>query len=144
MNDFTIIRVAVDDDVERRVRPVIDRYDRQIESQQRAIDSLRFLSPAVLMQDALNDLAGTGTPRHRHFLAQVSAFHVAWRAYFTPLIFKKATMTDLDMTPRFTFVEEPTSAVASRIVGALVGLMIPALALGWVGMRRLARYPVTN
>lgn len=144
MNDFTIIRVAVDDDVERRVRPVIDRYDRQIESQQRTIDSLRFLSPAVLMQDALNDLAGTGTPRHRHFLAQVSAFHVAWRAYFTPLIFKKATMTDLDVTPRFTFVEEPTSAVASRIVGALVGLMIPALALGWVGMRRLARYPVTN
>lgn len=144
MNDFTIIRVAVDNDVERRVRPVIERYERQIESQQRTIDSLRFLSPAVLMQDALNDLAGTGTPRHRHFLAQVSAFHTSWRAYFTPLVFKKATMTALDATPRFTFIEEPTSAVVIRVLGALAGLLIPTLALGYLGTRRLSHYPVTS
>lgn len=144
MNDFNVIRVAVDDDVEQRVQPVMDRYDRQIQSQQRTIDSVRYLSPAVLMQDALNDLTGTGTPRHRHFLSQVAAFHSTWRAYFTPLVFKKATMTALDATPRFTFIEEPPSAVVIRVLGALAGLLIPALALGYFGTRRLADYPVTS
>jgi ABC-2 type transport system permease protein len=71
MNDFNIIRVAVDEDVSRRARPVVDRYEQQLTRQQTLIDRLRFLSPAVLMQDALNDVAGTGAARHRHFLGQV-------------------------------------------------------------------------
>ena len=50
MNDFNVVRVAVNDDVERRVRPVVNRYEQQLASQQRVIDSLRFLSPAILMQ----------------------------------------------------------------------------------------------
>src|SRR5918995_1338244 len=34
MNDTSVIRVAIDDDVERRARPVIERYERQIAGQQ--------------------------------------------------------------------------------------------------------------
>ena len=30
MNDFNIVRVAVNDDVERRVRPVIDHFEEQV------------------------------------------------------------------------------------------------------------------
>ena len=78
MNDFNIVRVAVDDDVARRVRPVVDRYEQQIARQQATIDRLRFLSPAVLMQDALNDVAGTGMPRHRPS-SPGDRYHARWR-----------------------------------------------------------------
>lgn len=142
MNDFNVIRVAVNDDVERRVRPVIERYESQIRRQQRAIDGLRFLSPAVLVQDALNDVSGTGVARHRRFMDQVTAYHTEWRGYFTPLVFQKARLTTLDQTPRFRFDEEPTADVARRVVVALAGLALPALALGWLGLARLRRYPV--
>jgi len=101
MNDFSIVRVAVADDVRRRVGPVIERFDRQVRSQQATIDRLKFLSPAVLLQDALNDIAGTGTARHRHFMAQVDRFHERWRGYFTPLIFRKAHLGAFDDLPRF-------------------------------------------
>lgn len=144
MTDFNMIRVAVNDDVERRVRPVVERYERQIAAQQAAIDRLRFLSPAVLMQDALSDLAGTGMARHRHFLTQVDGFHAEWRGYFTPLIFQRAQVASFDEVPRFAFVEETTEEVARRAGVSVAGLALPAALLGWTGLARMRRYPVVG
>ena len=142
MNDFNIIRVAVDDDVARRARPVVDRYEQQLASQQRIIDRLRFLSPAVLMQDALNEVAGTGSPRHKDFLDQVDRFHAQWRGFVVPLIFQKARVTDAASAPRFIYQEESTSTVARRVLTGWLGLMVPAAVMAWIGLRRLRRYPV--
>lgn len=142
MNDFNIVRVAVNDDVERRVRPVVDHYEAQIGKQQQAIDSLRFLSPAILIQSALNDIAGTGTDRHRDYLAQVDAYHQQWRDFFVPKIFAKTVVADLDQVPRFAYREEATRVVSSRVGVTLAGLLLPAVAIGIIGLRRLRRFPV--
>lgn len=144
MNDFNIVRVAVNDDVERRVRPLVDRYEAQVAAQQALVDRLQFLSPAILMQNALNDVAGTGTARHRHFMAQVDAFHAAWRGHFVPLIFAKQTIASLDAVPRFRFDEEPTAAVAARVGLGLLGLSIPAVLLAAFGLGRMRRFPVVG
>jgi ABC-2 type transport system permease protein len=144
MNDFSVVRVAVSDEVERRVRPVIDRYEQQIARQQLAIDRLRFLSPAVILQDGLNDIAGTGVARHRHFMAQVDRFHREWRAHFTPLIFQKAKLTSFDNVPRFRYQDESTANVAGRVAVGLFGLAIPATLIGIVGWRRLREFPVVG
>ena len=108
------------------------------------MDRLKFLSPAVLLQDALNDIAGTGAARHRHFMGQVDAFHRGWRAYFTSLIFQKAQFTAVDEAPRFTFREEATGAVAGRVALALAGLAAPAAIIAWAGFRRMRRYPIVG
>jgi ABC-2 type transport system permease protein len=144
MNDFSVIRVAVADDVERRVRPIVQRYERQIVSQQQMIGRLRFLSPAILMQDALNDLAGSGTARHQHFMGQVEDFHAVWRGHFTPLIFRKTQLASYDDLPRFTFIEETTSAMASRVAFSVLGLAAPALLLAWWGRGALRRFPIVE
>lgn len=144
MNDFNIVRVAVNDDVERRVRPVVNRYEAQIAAQQRALDRLRYLSPAILMQSALNDIAGTGTDRHRHFLSQVDAFHAGWRALFVSKIFSKALVQSVDEAPRFVYREEALRTVVSRVAMAVTGLLIPAAAIAWVGLRRLTRFPIVT
>jgi ABC-2 type transport system permease protein len=144
MNDFNIIRIAVDEDVSRRARPVVDRYEQQLTRQQTLIDRLRFLSPAVLMQDALNDVAGTGAARHRHFLEQVDRFHAVWRGFIVPLIVQKARVTSLDQVPSFTFREESPASMAGRVVIAMVGLTLPALGIAWAGVRRLRHYPIVG
>ena len=144
MNDFNVVRVAVNDDVERRVRPVIDRFEQQVAGQQALIDRLRFLSPAILMQDALNDVAGTGTARHRHFMAQVDEFHRRWRGYFVPLVFRKVRFSAFDEIPRFQFEEETSGTVGGRVAISLVGLLVPALAIGWLGLRRMQRFPIVG
>jgi ABC-2 type transport system permease protein len=142
MNDFNIIRVAVDDDVARRARPVVDRYEQQLARQQQMIDRLRYFSPAVLMQDALNDVSGTGSPRHKHFLEQVDRFHAQWRGFIVPQIFQKARITDAATAPRFDYEEERTAAVARRVLAGFFGLLTPAVVMAWVGLRRLRAYPV--
>lgn len=96
------------------------------------------------MQDILTDLAGTGMARHRHFVNQVERFHAEWRAYFTPLIFRRAQMTSFDDVPRFEFDEESTGAVAARAGVGLMGLVLPATVLGWIGILRMRQYPVVG
>jgi ABC-2 type transport system permease protein len=144
MNDFNVIRLAVDEDVARRARPVVERHERQLARQQALIDRLRFLSPAVLMQDVLNDLAGTGAARHHHFLAQVDRFHASWRGFIAPMILQKARVTSLDNVPSFAFAEERAASVVRRISVVVAGLMVPMVCLAWAGLRRLRRYPIVG
>lgn len=143
MNDFNVIRVAVNAEVEARVRPVMARYEAQLERQRTLLARARLLSPAILMQDALNDLSGTGTARHARFLQQVLAYHERWRAHFVPLIFRKAQVERYDTLPTFVFRDEAAAAEVAGRVGASLGLMLlPVAGLGAIGWRRLRRFPV--
>jgi ABC-2 type transport system permease protein len=145
MSDFTAIRIAVADDVERRVKPVIDEYAQQLAGQQRLVDRLRFLSPAVLVQDALNDLAGAGAARHRHFMTQVEAYHADWRAYFQPRVLRRQALTDYRDVPVFHYREESLRAELGRIVVTTTQLAIPVCLLAClaaIGLRRGSRIEV--
>ncbi|MBA3891524.1 MAG: DUF3526 domain-containing protein [Gemmatimonadaceae bacterium] len=143
MTDFSLIRVAVNDEVERQVQPVVLRYHTQLEAQQRAVSRLRYLSPAIVAQDAMNDIAGTGTARHRHFVALVDDYHREWREFFVPLIFQRARVTTPETIPRFAFREEPFRGVVARTLTGVAALALPAGLLAWAGLRRLRRFPVT-
>jgi ABC-2 type transport system permease protein len=144
MNDFNLVRVAANAEVERRVRPVLGRFARQLSEQQRIIGLARFLSPAILVQDAVNDVAGTGGARHREFVRPVETYHEAWRGYFVRLVFQKAQLDDYSGVPRFTFEEETSATVARRVAASLTGLALPALVIGCVAFVRLSRYPVVG
>jgi ABC-2 type transport system permease protein len=145
-NDFYTRALAVQDETERLVQPVIDHFDRQVMGQQTLVDRFRFLSPAIAAQAALNDVAGTSAARYRHFLGLVDAFYQSWRAHFTPRIVQNALLVagDYDSFPAFTFREESTGAVMSRALLGLIGLLLPALLVGWLALRALQRYAVAS
>jgi ABC-2 type transport system permease protein len=145
MSDFNAVRIAVADDVDRRVRPVIEEYARQLAGQQRLVERLRFLSPAVLLQDGLNDLAGAGAARHRHFLTQVEAYHAAWRAWFQPRVLRRQPLADYRGVPTFHYQEESLRAVLARTAVAAGDLAIPVCLLGLLaamGLRRGSRIEI--
>jgi ABC-2 type transport system permease protein len=145
MNDFTVTRLAVDEEIEQSVRPVVDRYDIQLERQQSLVNRLRFLSPAIIAQDVLNDIAGTGLARHRHFVSLVEDFHARWRDHFLPLIVQRARLTasSYDQFPSFDFKDEPISAVAGRSGIGILSLLSGAFVLALAGYKRLRSYPIT-
>jgi ABC-2 type transport system permease protein len=142
MTDFNLVRVAVNSEVGRRVRPVLDRYTRQLVAQQRIVERARFLSPAILLQDALNDVSGTGVARHREFVSQVEAYHQRWRDYFVPLVFQRSRLADYSGLPGFNFEEEPLDALSGRVAISVAGILLPALLVGAIGLTRLRQYPV--
>lgn len=143
MRDFNLLRVAVNDDVERRVAPELERFDAQLDRQRRLVARLRFLSPAILVQEAMSDLAGTGAARHRHFLGLVDEYHRAWRAFIVPRIFQRASILEHDTLPRFSFREESEGSVVARVVMNIGALVLPLFVLAVVAFRRLRQYPLT-
>jgi ABC-2 type transport system permease protein len=127
--DVTAIRgLAQQDAVDRRVDPILAAYRNAAAHQQSLVDLLRFVSPPLLIYDAVTELAGTTTTRYRQFGAQVDAYHRAWRDYFYPLARARTTMTrtHYEQAPRFTFREEEPERVERR---ALV-LILSAAGVG--------------
>ncbi len=143
-NDFVIRTLAIQTETERLIQPIIDHFDQQTLGQQSLVDRLRFLSPAIVTQSALNDVAGTSYSRYRHFLNLVEDFHQRWRAFFTPLIVRKVDLKAGDYAgfPIFQFTEENFMSLLQRVFIGLLGLIIPALLIGWGGFLALRRYSI--
>ena len=145
-NDFALRTLAIQSETERLVEPVVALFDQQTLGQQSVVDRLRFLSPAVVTQTALNDIAGTGVARYRHFLTLVERFHQVWRDYFTPRIIQRAQLgaADYAQFPTFLFREESLGQITRRVLTGLPGLLLPAVLIGWYGLRRLRRYSLAG
>ena len=143
-NDFVLRSLAIQAETERLVQPVIDHFDQQTLLQQSLIDRWRFLSPAIVTQSTLNDVAGTSFSRYRHFLRLVEDFHQKWRSYFTPLLIQRVELrsTDYDNFPVFQYEEESLGSLLSRVLIGLFGLSLPVIMTGWLGIRTLRRYSI--
>jgi ABC-2 type transport system permease protein len=115
------------------LEPVIARFEEQFFKQQHLAASAAILSPAVLMQSLLYDLAGTGRARHEHFLRQLNVFNEAWNAFFDvkPFQRKMVSAADYDRFPRFDFREEALRDVLRRTAVPFVGLNCVTLAV-WI------------
>jgi len=144
--DYGTLLVAVNDATERSVQPVLEQFDRQVAAQQQMVDRFRYLSPTIVAQSGLNDLAGSSVHRYQHFLRQVDAYHQSWRAFFVPRILRKENLVpaDIDRLPTFVFQEEPNGAVLVRSAIAALGLFVTTLLVALPALRALRRYPVAG
>lgn len=123
---------------------VMALHDEQRLRQQHFVAVWRFLSPAILMQDALNDVAGTGEGRYRHYRAQVDRFSQQWRDFFAPKVQRNESLTvaDYDRFPRFRYAEQGLGEWAVDLPAALLGLLLPAAVLAAFSARRVRGYSV--
>jgi ABC-2 type transport system permease protein len=135
--DVTAIRgLAQQDEVDRRIGPILSSYRAATARQESLADVLRYLSPPLLAYDAITELAGTTTARYRRFSEQVDAYHAEWRRYFYPLVHARTSLTTrhYEAAPRFTFEDEGEHAIRTRAlrlvsVTAAIGVLLIAGAL---------------
>ena len=145
-NEFAVQSLAVQDATEAGVAEVLGRFETQLVRQQTLVDRFRFASPAIATLEALQDVAGTGAGRYRHFVAQVESFHDQWRDYFRPRILgsQPIGLEDLARLPAFSYREEPLSGVAARVGVGLLGLVVPTFAVGLLARLAVRRFPVVG
>ncbi|AQG80193.1 DUF3526 domain-containing protein [Spirosoma montaniterrae] len=93
-------------EVELAMEGVLEQFAQRMAERQAMVSRYRFLSPAVFMQQSLNDVAGTGESRYADFERQVTDYHAAFRNYFAPLVYRmeKFTPAHLDRVPKFRYV----------------------------------------
>jgi ABC-2 type transport system permease protein len=94
--------------VNQSVKPILDEYDAALTKQQAWVDNLRFLSPAILLQNSFNEISGTSTAHYADFRKQVLDFAVTWKAYFKPRMFANELMKaeDIAAMPTHTYSTE--------------------------------------
>lgn len=139
----TAVRAArVQTELEHRVEPVMDAFRAQLSRQQALVDRLRFLSPAIVAYEGLNDVAGTGVTRHQHFSRAVERYHDEYKRFFFERMEQrqKLTAADYDALPRFRYDEAPTARLASRLGAGLLGLVLPSAALLLLARRGFRRH----
>ena len=144
--DYYSRKFVIEEEVAKQTSTLSGRFEAQIRGQQAVVSKLRYLSPAVLTQQSLNDLAGTSYARFAHFQREVERFASAWKAHFLPQIYQRAEFTaeGLDELPGFAYQREPINAVASRVGGASLLILLSSLCLfGW-SIFALRRYPVAG
>ncbi len=145
-DDFAMLSLAKNEMVAQQMKPLLERFDAQLQAQHRFVNRFRFVSPAIVMQSLLYDITGTGIERYQHFLAQVGDYHQRWQQYFSPRIFEKRALTsgDLASLPQFAFAEEATLTVAQRALWPCAFLAGLTLWLGWLGLRAYRRFPIVG
>lgn len=129
---------ASQDLIREQLRPLIVQYDDRLAEQQAWVDRFRFASPAILLQDGFNDLAGTSSRHYQSFRQQVIDFAAEWRGYFIPIIFKGDTITrEMALaTPEFTY----NSANVRQHFGAnMMGLLLYCAIFLIAGLTLLGR-----
>lgn len=142
--EFAITKEMLNKRMEEQLRPLMNRFDEQLAKQQAFVDGFRFLSPAILMQGALYDIAGTGRERYKHFMLNVDGFHREWKDFFNPRIARRELIShrDFDRFPRYTYREEAISDVIRRVSTPLLSIFVPALLIGFLSLRAYRNYRV--
>jgi ABC-2 type transport system permease protein len=132
--------------IDNRVEPILEEFDGQVTKQQRFIQRFQFLSPAIIANDLLSDIAGTSADRFRRFRAVSEDFHKEWREFFVYKIFRKETFTlaDYHRIPVFKYEEEPINNLLGRLAFPLAGLLIPTFLMGIPAAVALQHYPITH
>jgi ABC-2 type transport system permease protein len=104
------------------------------------VQRLRLLSPALLLQDGLQEIAGTASRHYRDYRRQVIDFAGQWRAFFLPMIFKDEKIDDTVLTqlPEFRYREPDTGphfGISLSMI-LLYGSLLFGLGLGVFNRRR--------
>ena len=143
--DYYSLKFVTEDEISRQIAPLTERFEAQIRGQQSVVEKFRFLSPAILAQQALNDLSGTGYSRFDHFRSEAGRFADEWKSHFLPQIFRKTVVTAeaLGELPRFSYRPERPSAIAERVGGTALLIALSAVLLLGTASWALRRYPLT-
>lgn len=142
MRQFAVLQAERDQRVADRLQSVESAFNEQLQKQQRLASWLSVLSPTMIAQGVLLDVAGTSTYRFDHFRDEAAAFQRQWRAYFEPRVLDAATLTPQDYAaaPAFAYQDEPVSAMRQRIVLPVAMMIGVAMLLWWAGFRKYEGY----
>ena len=144
VKDFLAVSMAKADAVDKAMAPLYARFQTQLARQDRMVSRFQFLSPAIMMQQALNSISGTDAGRYANFIEQVSAFRTEWTGYFAKRFLNDEPLrsAEYDQIPRFQYQEEPRSVPLSRTAPALLGMGILAMLITLLAVNRIRRYQV--
>ena len=142
MRQFAMLQAQRDQRVADRLQAVESTFNAQLDKQLRLASWLSVLSPTMVAQGVLLDVAGTSRSRFDRFREEAASFQRQWRAYFEPRVLDAATLTPAEYAaaPSFAYVDESIAPVARRIALPVFVMAAAAFALLVLGFRGYRGY----
>jgi len=99
-------------------KPIIDNYDRQLKNQQDWVNTYKWLSPSVTLQEALNKLAGNASSDYENYRKQVLLFSEEWRDHFSPFLYNNTAFAKADVAnlPTFEYKKSEYRSLAPLVL----------------------------
>ncbi len=126
--------------VKEELKPVFMAYENQLQKQQAWVERLKWVSPAITIQESLNKMAGTSTGDYEHFRKQVVVFAETWRSFLTPFLYNNQNFTQNNYhdLPQFEF--QPKSVTEQpKILGILLFIALSLFSIGFISSEKVKR-----
>ncbi|MEM6721579.1 MAG: DUF3526 domain-containing protein [Bacteroidota bacterium] len=135
INDSTQTRnfyhryMATQNLVKEELRPVVEKFDTQLRKQQEWAYTFSWLSPALVVQNGLNRLAGTSEKDYQSFKSQSLAFATQWRDFFLPYMFNNQEFkkSDYKNLPAFAHEYQESGNLLSMIGLLMMSVIVVVL-----------------
>lgn len=129
-------------EISTSIAPLLDDFERQARQRTRVVDTLQFLSPAILAQRSLTAIAGTDDARFIAFQARVRDYHADYQEFFGRRLLADQAMTAaaMEAIPVFEFRE--ATGLSTQLGAPLTVLLLFSLLLVAAALLRFRRYPV--
>ncbi|MCK0160003.1 DUF3526 domain-containing protein [Allomuricauda sp. F6463D] len=114
--------------VKEALEPIVNTYEAQLQRQQTWSKKLQWLSPAIVVHESMNQLAGTSTADYENYRGQVIAFAETWRSHLMTFLYNNTPFSQQEYSSLPQFEYSPTT---NGTVGlsALVLLVISGVLL---------------
>ena len=116
--------------VKKELGPVVNAYEEQLQKQQYWVSSLKWISPALTIQESLNKLAGSSTSDYEDYRKQVVAFSEEWKAHFMPFLYNNQEFKTQDFWKLPSFQFKYRSLISSTVIFFLALISMGLLGLG--------------
>jgi len=119
--------------VQDEMKPLLSKFESQLNNQHKLVNASSWFSPALIVQNSLNRIAGTSTEDYQDFKQQSLAFSKEWRDFFKPMMFKDLTFekSDYENLPKFEFsyatVNMYSKALGLIILSSLILILVLVL-----------------
>jgi ABC-2 type transport system permease protein len=123
--------------IRSELEPVVNRYTEQLQKQQDLLGNFKWLSPAIVVQQALNRLAGNSTADFLNYKSQVMGFSETWRNHLMPFLYNNQDFSQEDVPKLPVFQYQPLSSSAASALPVLLGLVVLLFGLGFGFTKRI-------
>ena len=125
--------------VDEATRPIVASFEEALLERDRVLSLFSYLSPAVGVHGALNEIAGTSSRRHQSYLTQARKFKADYAGLVGPdVVAKRAISSEVfDSLSKFQFVEDSLLDRLDKSIKPIIFLLALSIGMLLLTNRRL-------
>jgi len=130
--------------IKEELAPAVNAYEEQLQKQQDWISRFKWISPAIIAQESINEMAGTSSKDYEKYRTQVVAFASKWRAHFIPFLYNNLDFSQKDYPNLPSFSYEKRTQVEQATIPLLFLIAIGLFGLGFLVSKNVKSKGIVN